>query len=208
MIDGAMRRLIDPPLDRAGLWLAARGASANGVTLTGLGLGLLAAAALALGVPGGIALLPLLASRVLDGLDGAVARATYKTDFGGFLDIVCDFIFYAAVPLAFIARDLEQNGLAGAFLLASFYINGASFLGYAIIAEKRGMTTSARGQKSLYYTSGLLEGTETIAFFVLICLVPSMFAVAAWIFGALCLITALARVMLAYRVFFDIPSGR
>ena len=208
MIDGAMRRLIDPPLDRAGLWLAARGASANGVTLTGLGLGLLAAAALALGVPGGIALLPLLASRVLDGLDGAVARATYKTDFGGFLDIVCDFIFYAAVPLAFIARDLEQNGLAGAFLLASFYINGASFLGYAIIAEKRGMTTSARGQKSLYYTAGLLEGTETIALFVLICLVPSVFAVAAGIFGALCLITALARVMLAYRVFFDIPSGR
>lgn len=201
MFDGMMRRLIDPTLDRAGLRLAARGVGANAVTLAGLGLGLLAAAWVAAGLGAWVALLPLLAGRLADGLDGAVARARGKTDFGGFLDIACDFAFYGAIPLAFVIRDPGANGTAGAFLLMSFYINGATFLGYAILAAKRGMETKGRGEKSLYYTAGLLEGTETIAFFALLCLWPGAFAALAWGFGTLCLVTALARVTLAWRTF-------
>lgn len=208
MFDTPMRRLIDPPLNRMGRWLAEKGATANGVTLAGLAVGSLAAGVLALGWPAWMALFPLLVSRMMDGLDGAVARATYKTDFGGFLDIICDFLFYAAVPLAFVIRDPAVNGVAGAFLLASFYVNGATFLGFAIMAEKRGMKTAAQGEKSLYYAAGLLEGTETIVFFVILCLLPGLFAPLAWIFGALCLFTALARVLLAKAVFFDAPDGR
>lgn len=208
MLDGAMRRVIDPPLNRAGRWLAGVGATADGVTLAGLGFGLTAAALLTAGMPAWWALAPLLIGRLLDGLDGAVARATYKTDFGGYFDIFCDFVFYAAIPLAFILRDPAQNGVAGGFLLASFYINAASFLGYAIIAAKRRMTTTQQGEKSLYYAVGLLEGTETIAFFVLLCLFPAIFPQAALVFGGLCLVTAAARVVLARRVFFDAPSGR
>lgn len=208
MLDGTMRRWIDPPLNRAGRWLAARGASADGITLLGLGFGLGAAVILALGLPAWLALVPLLIGRIFDGLDGAVARATFKTDFGGYFDIFCDFIFYAAIPLAFVVRDPSVNAVAGAFLLAAFYINAASFLGYAIIAAKRRMTTVQQGEKSLYYAVGLLEGTETIVFFTLLCLVPSLFAPAAWVFGGLCLVTASARVVLARRVFFDAPSGR
>ncbi len=200
MLDGAMRRLIDPPLNRAGRALAARGITAGQVTLAGLALGLMAAVFLAFGGAGGLALIPLLAGRVADGLDGAVARASQKTEFGGFLDIFCDFVFYGAVPLAFVLRDAE-NGAAGAFLLASFYINGASFLGYAILAEKRGMQTKAQGEKTLYYSAGLLEGTETVAFFVALCLWPGLFAPLAWGFGGLCLVTAGARALLARRVF-------
>ncbi len=200
MLDGALRRLIDPPLNRAGRALAARGITAGQVTLAGLALGLMAAVVLAFGGAGGLALIPLLAGRVADGLDGAVARASQKTEFGGFLDIFCDFVFYGAVPLAFVLRDAE-NGAAGAFLLASFYINGASFLGYAILAEKRGMQTKAQGEKTLYYSAGLLEGTETVAFFVALCLWPGLFAPLAWGFGGLCLVTAGARALLARRVF-------
>lgn len=169
MLDGWMRQLIDPPLNRAGRVLAARGIGADAVTLAGLAFGLLAAAVLASGLPGWMALLPLALSRLADGLDGAVARVRGKTDFGGYLDITCDFLFYGAIPLAFVLRD-SGNGAAGAFLLCSFYVNGASFLGYAVMAEKRGMQTAGRGEKSLYFTSGLLEGTETILFFVGICL--------------------------------------
>ncbi|MDO9637351.1 MAG: CDP-alcohol phosphatidyltransferase family protein [Pseudotabrizicola sp.] len=208
MLDGAMRRLIDPPLNHAGRWLAARGATADGVTILGLGFGLVAAGMLAWGLPGWLALVPLLIGRIFDGLDGAVARATFKTDFGGYFDIFCDFVFYAAIPLAFVLRDPPANAVAGAFLLAAFYTNAASFLGYAIIAAKRRMTTAQQGEKSLYYAVGLLEGTETIAFFALICLWPALFPVAALIFGALCLMTAAARVVLARRAFFDAPSGR
>lgn len=200
MLDGLMRRMIDPPLNAVGRQIASRGVGADAVTLAGLGLGLAAAAIIALGGSTWWALVPLLASRVADGLDGAVARASAKTDFGGFLDIGCDFLFYGAIPLAFVLRD-DANGMAGAFLLMTFYANGATFLAYAILAEKRGMQTSARGDKSLYFTAGLLEGTETITFFVLLCIWPAAFAPLAWGFGALCLATALARVLLARRVF-------
>jgi len=201
MLDGLMRGVIDAPMNRGGRWLAAQGASADAVTLVGLVLGLVAATLLAVGWSGLLVVVPLLASRLADGLDGAVARAGGKTDFGGYLDIVCDFVFYAAIPLAFVLRDPGTNGAAGAFLLLSFYINGATFLGYAVLAAKRGMETAGRGEKSLYFTAGLLEGTETILFFLLIVLWPASFAVAAWAFGILCLITALARVILARRVF-------
>jgi phosphatidylglycerophosphate synthase len=201
MLDGLMRKLIDPPLNAMGRQVARRGVSADAITVIGLILGLIAAGVIALGWSTWLALVPLLASRVADGLDGAVARATKKTDFGGFLDIGCDFLFYGAIPLAFVLRDTSENGMAGAFLLMTFYANGATFLAYAILAEKRGMQTAARGQKSLYFTAGLLEGTETIVFFVALCLWPWAFAPLSWAFGALCLATALARVMLARRVF-------
>jgi len=196
-----MRGVIDAPLNRGGRWLAARGASADMVTLVGLALGLAAAGLLAFGWSGVLVALPLLASRLADGLDGAVARARGKTDFGGYLDIVCDFAFYGAVPLAFVLRDPAANGIAGAFLLFSFYVNAATFLGYAILAEKRGLETRSRGEKSLYFTAGLMEGTETILCFMLVALWPGLFVAVAWIFGALCLVTAAARLLLAARTF-------
>lgn len=196
-----MREVIDAPLNRGGRWLAARGASADAVSLVGLAFGLTAALLVASGWTGLIAALLILAGRLADGLDGAVARATGKSDFGGFLDIVCDFAFYGAIPLAFVLADPATNGAAGAFLLASFYVNAATFLGFAVLAAKRGMETSARGEKSLYFTAGLLEGTETILFFLVLVLWPAVFVPAAWVFGALCLVTALARVILARRSF-------
>jgi phosphatidylglycerophosphate synthase len=202
MFDAQIRPLIDPPLNRMGKVLAAAGVTANGVTLGGLALGLLAAAMIALGAAG-LALVPLLLSRLADGLDGAVARATHKTDFGGYLDITSDFLFYGAIPLGFVLLDPATNGAAGAFLLTSFYINGASFLGYAILAEKRGMQTTKRGAKSLYFTGGLLEGFETIVFFVALCLFPAYFVPLAWVFGTLCFITAGSRVLLARAAFPD-----
>lgn len=196
MLDSRLRPLIDPPLNRAGRALAARGVTADHVSLGGLGLGLLAALLLAVQAPGWLALLPLLAGRIADGLDGAVARATQKTDFGGYLDIACDFAFYGVIPLAFAIRD-PANALPATFLLFTFYLNAASFLGFAIMAAKRGLTSRAQGEKSLFYAAGLLEGAETIAFFVLLCLWPSVFGPAAWAFGALCLVTAIARILWA-----------
>jgi phosphatidylglycerophosphate synthase len=145
MLDRYARQIIDPPLNRMGRGLAARGMTANGVTLGGLALGLLAALVIALGAPV-LALIPLLASRIADGLDGAVARATTKTDFGGYLDITADFLFYGAIPMGFIWLSPATNGAAGAFLLTAFYFNGSSFLCYAILAEKLGLKTDAQGQ--------------------------------------------------------------
>ncbi len=202
MLDRLARQIIDPPLNQLGRGLAMRGVSADGVTLAGLVLGLLAAVMIALGAPG-LALIPLLASRLADGLDGAVARATRKTDFGGYLDIAADFLFYGAIPLGFVLADPVANGAAGAFLLTAFYFNGTSFLGYAILAEKHGHKTDAQGQKSLYYSNGILEGTETIIFFILLCLLPHHFALMSWVFGALCFATATLRIYAAKKIYTD-----
>ena len=121
MLDAALRRRIDPPIEALAGWLAGQGATPNLVTLAGLGLGLAAAGSIALGAPL-VGLVLILVSRLCDGLDGAIARQTRPSDLGGFLDIVFDFIFYGAIPLGFALLDPAQNGLAAAFLLFTFYI--------------------------------------------------------------------------------------
>ena len=113
--------------------------------------------------------------------------------FGGYLDITCDFLFYGAVPFAFVVADPAANGLAGAFLLLSFYVNGTSFLGFALLADRHGLRSEGRGKKALYFTGGLLEGAETIAFLVLLCLLPQAFAPMAWVFGGLCFLSSTGR---------------
>lgn len=201
MLDATIKRRIDPTLTVMGRWLAERGATPNGVTISAFLAGMIAAAAIANGYyMTGLVLL--LLSRLGDGLDGWVARASGRqSDFGGFLDITLDFAFYGAIPLAFVLADPATNGVAGAFLLLTFYINGASFLSYAWIAEKRGVEAAARGQKSLLYTTGLAEATETITVFVLMCLWPDGFVIMSWLFGVVCLYTGLSRIMLARRAF-------
>lgn len=199
MFDARARQVIDPPLNAVGQRIAAMGITANQVTLFGLGLGMLSALMIVLGQTT-LALVPLLLGRLADGLDGAVARATGKTDFGGYLDIACDFLFYGLVPMAFVWLN-PANGMAGAFLLTSFYFNGASFLGFAILAERHGLETKAQGIKSLYYSNGLLEGTETILFFAMLCLFPASFPLLAWLFGGLCFVTAALRIWGARQLF-------
>jgi phosphatidylglycerophosphate synthase len=200
MLDGVMRRIIDPVTSRLGEGLAARGISADALTLAGLACGLAAAACIWLRLDF-VAFMLFAANRTLDGLDGAVARVRGLTDRGGYLDIVCDFIVYGAVPLAFALRDPAANALASALLLAAFYANGASFLAYAAVAARRGITTDQRGPKSLYYTTGLMEGTETILFFAAFLLLPAWYVPLAMLFAALCLVTCTARILLAWRVF-------
>lgn len=198
MFDARLRPLIDPPLNRMGRMLAGAGAGANGVTLTGFALGLGAAAAIATGAfLTGFVLIAL--NRLADGLDGAVARATQKTDLGGYLDITLDFFFYGAIPLAFAIQNPGANALAASALLASFYANGSAFLAFAIMAEKKRLSTQAQGTKSLYYLGGLAEGTETIALFLLMALIPDWFPVLAWVFAAVCFVSAAARVLIGVK---------
>jgi phosphatidylglycerophosphate synthase len=205
MLDGLMRWLIDPPLDRAGGALARLRVSADALTALGLVTGLAAAGAIVARVDAA-ALVLLVVSRVLDGLDGATARASRRTDRGGFLDIVFDFAFYGAIPLAFALRDPSSNGLPAAVLLFSFYVNGASFLAFAAVAAKRGLESRMRGVKSIYFTAGLAEGTETILAFVAMILLPGHFALIAYAFAGLTLMSALARVSLAWSAFRDEPD--
>jgi len=199
MLDSVLRPLIDPPLNRAARLIARSGVSANALTIAGAAVGIGAAAAIASQRYGlGLALVVL--NRLLDGLDGPLARLRGSTDFGGYLDIVCDFIFYAAIPLGFGLAE-PANRLPALVLLASFLGAGTSFLAYAIIAAKRGMETRAQGDKSFFFAGGLAEGTETIVAFVLACLWPGHFAVIAYTYAAICALTVLGRIASARRRF-------
>lgn len=201
MLDGFMRRRIDPTLDRAGRAIAAKGIGADALTLAGLFSGLAAAAAIAGGAElSALALFGL--NRLLDGLDGAVARASRRSDRGGLLDIVCDFTVYGAVPLGFALRD-PLVALPAAVLLFSFYVNGATFLAYAALAARRGLAQAAHPAKSLYFRSGLAEGTETILVFAAMLVVPAWFPALAYGFAAWTLLGAVLRMAFAWTAFAD-----
>ncbi len=200
MLDGVGRKVIDPLLVTLGSALARRGISANAVSVAGFLVGLAAAlAVMQQAYLTGAVLIVL--SRLCDGLDGVVARANGVTDFGGYLDIVLDFAFYGIIPFAFALADPMTNAVAAAALLLSFYVNGASFLAYAILAAKRGDQTEARGKKSIFFTTGLAEASETLAIFLAACIWPSWFPLLAWVFAAICIYTACARILVARASF-------
>ncbi|MGF1687043.1 CDP-alcohol phosphatidyltransferase family protein [Photobacterium japonica] len=198
MLDRYAIKLIRWPLTILSALPDRMGVTANQVTLTGFVLGLFALPALmlqeyhwALGF--------IVLNRIFDGLDGAIARRQGITDCGGFLDITLDFLFYSLVPFGFVLANPDANAVAGAFLIFAFIGTGSSFLSFAIMASKHNIESPVYKQKSLYYIGGLTEGTETIACFILFCLLPQHFALIAWIFGALCWITTMTRIWVGYH---------
>ena len=200
MLDRLAIVALKPALDAGADRLVRAGATADAVTLAGLGVGLAAATAIALGATvAGFALI--LLSRLADGLDGAIARRTQPTDRGAFLDIACDFLFYAAIPLAFAVQDPARNALPAAVLLAAFIGTGTSFLAFAVLAERRGLASTAFPNKGFYYLGGLTEATETLLCFLAMCLFPAAFPVLAFGFAALCGVTLVTRLVAGWQAF-------
>jgi phosphatidylglycerophosphate synthase len=200
MFDRALQGALKTPLARAAKLLVRMGVGANTLSFIGFGLGLAAAASIALGhFLAGLALM--LLSRLMDGLDGAVARATSPTDRGGFLDITLDFLFYASVPLAFALHDPTTNALPAAVLLATFIGTGSSFLAFAIVAAQRKMSSLEFPDKGFYFLGGLTEATETLVALAAMCLWPAWFPQIAYGFAVLCAITTVLRIGWGYRRF-------
>ena len=200
MFDRIALKITKPLVDAIAKQFAASGITANQVTLASFALGMTSAALIAFGHTM-LALIPLILGRMGDGIDGAVARQTTQTDRGAFMDIALDFVFYASVPLAFAVLDQQGNALAAAVLLAAFIGTGTSFLAYAILAAKRGETSTDFPSKSFYYLGGLTEGTETIALFIAMCLFPSHFVVLAYIYSVLCCLTTVTRIYAGWMKF-------
>jgi phosphatidylglycerophosphate synthase len=173
--------------------LARAGVQADHVTLLAFGLGIFAAFLIAAHAHF-YGLVALLASRLCDALDGALARQTQTTDAGGYLDITLDFLFYASIPLAFAVSNPSVNALPAAVLLATFIGTATSFLAYAALAAKRGLQSVQYPHKSFYFLGGLAEATETLTTFVAMCIWPQYFAQLAYLFAALCSITIVTRI--------------
>jgi phosphatidylglycerophosphate synthase len=200
MFDRQVLALTKPIVDKIAARLHAMGLSANQISITGFGFGMLAALLIAHGnITAAIA--PLLINRLMDGLDGAVARLGTTSDRGAFLDITLDFLFYASIPLAFAFCNPPANALAASALLASFIGTGTSFLAYAIIAEKRGDRSSNYPSKGFFYLGGLTEGLETVLCFVAMCIWPLHFASIAYIYAGMCSLTTLTRLSAGWQSF-------
>jgi len=199
MLDKFITPVIKPLLTPVVMLMHKRGITADQLTVAGFLVGLLAVPLLAFEMWYG-ALVAIALNRILDGLDGALARyANQSSSAGGFLDITLDFLFYAAIPLGFILANPEQNAIAGSLLLATFIGTGSSFLAFAIAAEKFKLEKPQFKYKSFYYLNGLTEGTETIALFIAFCIWPQHFAVMASIFAIACGITIFTRIHGGYH---------
>ena len=199
MIDKELNKYTSSHLNRIANTLYERGVEPNWVTLLGLALAFLCFVALSYGLFY-LGLILILINRFLDGLDGSLARLGKPRKFGAFFDITSDFAFYALIPLGFAVVSPYENALPTAFLLAAFYVNGSSFLAEAIIIEKYNIKID-QADKGFFYSFGLIEGFETICFFLFICLFPNVYANAAYIFFTLTLLTHVIRVFKSFKRF-------
>ena len=143
-----------------------------------------------------------LCNRILDGLDGTVARQNkLQSDLGGYLDIVTDFVIYALIPLALVFSDPTlPRYLALAVLLATFYVNAASWMYLAAILEKRAQGSAAQGEMTtITMPAGLIGGAETIIFYSLFMLFPAYIASLFVIMSLLVTVTIGQRLVWAVR---------
>jgi phosphatidylglycerophosphate synthase len=138
-----------------------------------------------------------LLNRILDGLDGEVARRFSKqSDLGGYIDILCDMTIYALIPLAIVSTHPSPSAwLILGLLLASFYINAASWMFLSAVLEKQGQT---RHKTSIAMPSGIIEGTETIIFYFLFLLFPGTFVALGAAMTILVILTIVQRIVWAH----------
>ena len=198
MLDKKLNLFFRPILTKIAKVLINRKFTSNQITLFGFILGIFSFIFLSLGMIY-IALLFFILNRIFDGIDGTLARLSKPTDLGGFYDIISDFFIYALLPLGFIFFD-KNNFLSMSFLLTSFIGTCSTFLTTAWIFEKKKIQIEKLSKKSFYYSEGLIEGTETIFLFILMFIFYEVASFIAWIFGVLCFITALIRVIKVSKI--------
>ena len=207
MLDPWAIKLVNAPLKACARILKTKDIKPDQVTMAGFGLGLLSFFMVWV-TWYKTALFFIVLNRIMDGLDGALARQTGKTDAGGFLDICMDFIFYSGIVAGFALADPQNNAIGAVLLLLSFVGTGTSFLAFAIMAQKHDLNSVAYPHKAMYYIGGLTEGTETIIFFAIICIFPSHFPFFAFSFSFLCFITTITRVLSGYATLKKVAKNK
>ena len=203
MLDQRVRSLSRPLLDRVGAWLSRRGVRASTVTGVGWTIGVVACVAIGLGW-WVLALVAWLVNRVMDGIDGSVARREGATDRGGYLDLMADFSIYSGFVLA-VAVAMPSARLASVVLLFTYYLSGAALLAASGLLDRAGAVR--RDERSIRFLGGLAEGLETTIAYVLIIVVSSHVALIEWTFAAMVFVTAVQRVVWASRALAPPPAS-
>lgn len=205
MLDAMARRWLEPFLDRAARLIGRRWISPSRLTGIGAALGMLGAVAAGyqLWTP---ALVLWLLSRLLDGLDGALARRYVRagappSHAGGYLDICADFVVYGAsvVGVAIGTRNAFDAPLWPYLLvLAAYYVNGASLLAYSSIAERADRRLS--DGRSLSFLPGIAGATETILVHGLWLIYPGSAWIVALTWAGVVAVDAIREVWTGYRL--------
>jgi len=203
MFDARLRAAYAPTADRAAERLVGVGVTPVQLTVGGWGVGVAACVAAGLGW-WTAALVLWLGNRLLDGLDGAVARAGDPTERGGFLDIVADFSIYAGF-LVGVAVSVPSARLGVVVLLTTYYVSGAAFLGLSSLVERR--RNRLGDERSLNFVGGLAEGAETVVAYALIALLPAYVTTIVWAFAAAVAVTAVQRIVFGYRLLTATPTA-
>lgn len=139
-------------------------------------------------------------NRVLDGLDGIIARRFHKvTDFGGLIDITLDFTVYCAIPLSFLVENSLSTSLAVSALISSFAVNAVNLFYLSSVLEKRGRVGGPEST-SVTMPRSLVEGGETVLLFTVMILWKSQRVLICWIFTILVMVTLSIRLRWAYKV--------
>lgn len=204
MLDSSFRRHLEGPLAWAGRRLVAAGIAPTALTATGFVLGAGACWAIAT-ERWTIALVLWLLNRVADGLDGAVARGgrAGPTDLGGFLDIMADFAVYGGVIVA-VGYAVPEARVAALVTLLAYYLNGAAFLAWSSLAERRNLS---KDERSLVFPAGLAEGSETIIAYVILLLFPQWARTILWIWAVVVGISVVQRIVFVTRQLGGDQSG-
>lgn len=180
----------------------ARRCVAVGVTpgvITGGGLvaGLLAATAVASGVPR-LALMLWIVNRIADGLDGVVARhAGTASPLGGFWDISLDMTAYSAMVIGF-AVAYPEHGLLWSLVLMGYVLAITTTLALSAAADQLSRTVAA-GNRTFQFTRGLAESGETTVVYAIWLLWPGLIAPVGWAWCAILAASAVQRGWLAHR---------
>lgn len=206
MFDAALRPLLEPVLARLAATVDRTWISPDRLTLAGLVLGLASAVSAATAL-WWWALALWLTSRLLDGLDGSLARRRRAdgrigtdSEAGGFLDITADFTVYGATVVGVaigVTSTEQQPWLPFLLVLLAYYVNGAAFLAFSSIAERTGRPMD--DGRSLSFLGGLAEGAETVFVHSLWLLFPAHAGVIAAIWSALVGVSAVQRLVTGTR---------
>ncbi len=198
MFDAALRTSKERILAPVATSLSGR-ISPLALTLVGLALGLSAAVSVALGL-NILALVLWLTNRTVDGMDGTVARLDgSQSDLGGYLDMMCDVVVYAALALAIPVGGGAAQWAAAGVMIAAFYVNITSWTILSSMIETRRLTNPADRSTSMHMQRGLMEGSETILAFALLIIIPQWRLAVMLIAAAAAFISAGQRIVFAVR---------
>lgn len=208
MLDRSLRSMLARPLEAVAAALDRPGITPDGLTLTGLALGVASAVAAGFQL-WWVALALWLVSRVADGLDGTLARrrrrrasgeAASVSHAGGFLDITADFVVYGATVVGVaVGATTGYDAPWWPFLavLLAYYVNGTAFLAFSSIAERSGRTID--DGRSLSFLGRIAEGAETIAVHALWLILPFWAWQIALVWAAFVAVSAVQRIVAGYR---------